>query len=285
MITIIERAYAKINLTLDVRNKRADGYHEIESVMQTVSLHDDIYIRIGTGNPWELTCTDEQIPTDCSNHAWKAAEVFFRAMESDPDGLDISITKRIPSQAGMGGGSADAAAVLRALNGHYGKPFSDSELAKLAEQVGSDVPFCVLGGTKVARGRGEILECLPPMPPCWIVICKPDFSCSTPALYRQIDETVIAHRPNFSAMYAAMEIQDLRKIGENLCNVFDALAETKHPEIEQFKETAISNGALGAQMTGSGSALFAIFDSQEKAQRILQELQKDYEAVFICNPV
>ena len=140
MTTLYEGAFAKLNLTLDVLGKREDGYHDLSSVMQTVSIRDDVEIDVGTGKPWALRCSMEGIPTDEHNLAWKAARVFFENHRVDPDGIEIRILKRIPSQAGMGGGSADAAAVLRALNKHYGEPFSIYALAELGSLVGSDVP-------------------------------------------------------------------------------------------------------------------------------------------------
>ena len=158
MTTLYEGAFAKLNLTLDVLGKRDDGYHDLKSVMQTVSVRDDIEIDIGTGKPWVLKCDKEGIPTDERNLAWKAAKLYLDTVNKDPDGLEIRITKRIPSQAGMGGGSADAAAVLRALNEHYGNPLSILALAELGAQVGSDVPFCVVCGTAMAEGRGERLR-------------------------------------------------------------------------------------------------------------------------------
>ena len=173
MTTLYEGAFAKLNLTLDVLGKRPDGYHDLKSVMQTISVRDDIEIDVGTGEPWRLLCDKEGIPTDETNLAWKAAKVFFDAVKKDPEGLEIRIVKRIPSGAGLGGGSADAAAVLRALNRHYGHPFSVGALAELGAQVGSDVPFCTLCGTAMVEGRGEKLRKLPDMPDCVFVVCKP----------------------------------------------------------------------------------------------------------------
>ena len=158
MTTLYEGAFAKLNLTLDVLGKREDGYHDLQSVMQTISIRDDIEIDVGTGKPWKLLCSDESIPADETNLAWKAAKVYCETMHKDPEGLEIRITKRIPSGAGMGGGSADAAAVLRALNRHYGNPLSVFALAELGAQVGSDVPFCTLCGTAMVEGRGERLR-------------------------------------------------------------------------------------------------------------------------------
>ena len=204
MVTLYEGAYAKLNLTLDVLGKRPDGYHDLKSVMQAISVRDDVEIDLGTGKPWALSCTMEGIPCDERNLAWKAAKVFFDRVKKDPGGLEIRITKRIPTEAGLGGGSADAAAVLRALNDHYGKPLSIGALAELGAEVGSDVPFCVICGTAMVEGRGEKLRRLPDMPDCVFVICKPDFSVSTPALYKKIDEVEIPHRPNHQAMESIM---------------------------------------------------------------------------------
>ena len=150
MITLFEPAYAKVNLTLDVLGKRDDGYHELQSIMQGISLRDDIEIDVGTGKPWKLLCSAEGIPCDERNLAWKAAKIYCDTMKKDPDGLEIRILKRIPNEAGLGGGSADAAAVLRALNRHYGEPLSILALAELGAQVGSDVP----------GERGRLSSCL-----------------------------------------------------------------------------------------------------------------------------
>ena len=195
MTTLYEAAFAKLNLTLDVLGKREDGYHDLQSVMQAISIRDDIEIDVGTGKPWKLQCTAEGIPTDEKNLAWKAAKVFCEALKKDPDGLEIRITKRIPSGAGLGGGSADAAAVLRALNRYYEEPLSVMALAELGAEIGSDVPFCVLCGTAMVEGRGERLRKLPDMPECVFVVCKPDFSVSTPELYQRIDTVVRIIRP------------------------------------------------------------------------------------------
>ena len=285
MTTLYEGAFAKLNLTLDVLGKREDGYHNLRSVMQTVSIRDDVEIDIGTGKPWVLKCDKEGIPTDGSNLAWKAAETYLDAMGKDPDGLEIRITKRIPSQAGLGGGSADAAAVLRALNRHYGEPLSILALAELGAQVGSDVPFCTLCGTAMVEGRGERLRKLPDMPDCFFVICKPDFSASTPELYRKLDETAIARRPDNQAMESALLAGDLGRVAENLCNVFDPVVTAEHLELNYIKSICNSYGSLGQQMTGSGSAVFAILPSFEYAAVVCNMLRDNYPQIYIAKPV
>lgn len=285
METLYEGAYAKVNLTLDVLDKREDGYHDLKSVMQTLSIRDDIEIDVGTGKPWKLLCSKEGIPTDERNLAWKAAKVYCDAMNKDPNGLEIRITKRIPVEAGMGGGSADAAAVLRALNDYYGNPLSILALAELGAQVGSDVPFCVVGGTAMVEGKGEKLRKLPDMPDCIFVVCKPDFSVSTPALYKKIDEVTIPKRPDHQTMESALLAGDLEKVSHNLYNVFDPVVTEEHLELNYIKSLFHQYGAVGYQMTGSGSAVYAIVSEFEVAAVICNMLQSNYPNVFIGKPV
>lgn len=285
MTTLYESAYAKLNLTLDILGKREDGYHDLKSVMQTVSLCDDIEIDVGTGKPWCLSCGKDGIPCDERNLAWKAAKVYCEAVGKDPNGLAIRITKRIPSQAGMGGGSADAAAVLRALNAQDGYPLSLDALADLGARVGSDVPFCVVGGTCMCEGRGEKLRKLPDMPQCSIVVCKPGFPVSTPELFRQIDHEQITRRPDQTAMEAALTAGDLEQVARYVFNVFDPVVAKDHPELDHIKSVCQHNGALTVQMTGSGSAVFAVVNSRELAEEISNKLKDTYSEVFICKPV
>ena len=285
MTTLYEGAFAKLNLTLDVLGKREDGYHDLQSVMQTISIRDDVEIDVGTGKPWRLLCSVEGIPTDEGNLAWKAAKIYCDAMKKDPDGLEIRILKRIPSGAGLGGGSADAAAVLRALNRHYGEPLSVLALAELGAQVGSDVPFCVIGGTAMVEGRGERLRKLPDIPDCIFVVCKPDFSVSTPELYQKIDTVAIAHRPDNQAMESALLAGDLGRVAENVYNVFDPVVTSEHLELNYIKSICNSYGALNQQMTGSGSAVFAILPDFEFAAVVCNMLKENYPNIFIAKPV
>lgn len=285
MTTLYEGAFAKLNLTLDVLGKREDGYHDIKSVMQTISIRDDVEIDVGTGKPWTLECSKEGIPTDERNLAWKAAQVYCQAMKKEPDGIAIRIKKRIPSGAGMGGGSADAAAVLRALNKHYGNPLSILALAELGAQVGSDVPFCVLCGTAMCEGRGERLRKLPDMPDCVFVVCKPEFSVSTPELYQKIDQVAIPKHPDHAAMESALLAGDVAKIADLIYNVFDPVVTAEHLEINYIKSICNSYGALGMQMTGSGSAIYAIMPSFEYAAVVCNMLKDNYPNVFIAKPV
>lgn len=285
MTTLYEGAFAKINLTLDVLGKRPDGYHDLKSVMQTISIRDDIEIDVDTGKDWVLSCTDETVPCDEKNLAWKAAKVFFESAKIEPNGIAIRITKRIPKEAGLGGGSADAAAVLRALNKHYGNPFSILALAEIGALVGSDVPFCTLCGTAMVEGRGERLRKLPDMPDCVIVVCKPSFSVSTPDLYKKLDETAIAKHPDNQAMESALLAGDLGKVAENLYNVFDPVVTADNLELNYIKSIFNSYGSLGQIMTGSGSAVFGIMPNFEYAAVVCNMLRDNYPNVFIAKPV
>ena len=285
MTTLYEGAFAKINLTLDVLGKRPDGYHDLKSVMQTISIRDDVEIDVDTGKPWALHCDLEGIPTDERNLAWKAAKVFYEQTKLQTTGIEICITKRIPVEAGLGGGSADAGAVLRALNRHYGEPLSILALAELGSLVGSDVPFCTLCGTALVEGRGERLQKLPDMPDCCFVVCKPEFSVSTPELYKKIDEVEIPKRPDHKAMESALLAGDLGKIAENIYNVFDPVVTQDHLELNYIKSIFNSYGSVAQQMTGSGSAVFAIVPEFEFAAVICNMLKDNYPHVYIAKPV
>ena len=283
MITLREPAYAKLNLTLDILSKRDDGYHEIESIMQQITLCDDVEIDVETGEDWRLECNWEDIPTNSDNLAWKAAGVFYQSIGKDPQGITIRITKRIPMEAGLAGGSADAAAVLRALNRHEGEPYTVWDLARLGAKVGSDVPFCVLGGTALAKGRGEKVSQLLPMPQCFYCIVKPEFSVSTPELYGRWDGETSHYHPDNSGMGRALDQQDLMHVAGFLGNAFEPLVAAEHPEINEIKEVMTDCGALGCAMTGSGSAVFGVFDAFDMAAMASMKLMEKYKTYLSRN--
>ena len=302
MEIITESAFAKINLTLDVLGRREDGYHDIRSIMQTISLRDDVVINADTGAPWAVHCyrevledpkaeqsevrlETEGLPQDADNLAWKAAEAFFSRTGKQTSGLEIFINKRIPTEAGLGGGSADAAAVLRGLNRHYGEPLSVAALCETGEAVGSDVPFCVLCGTALVEGRGELLTQIHGVPQFYVVVCKPDFSVSTAELYRRLDEEFIEKRPDQRAMQANLQKGELLGIGGSLCNVFEPLVLKEHFDLNYIRSMMITYGAYGAQMTGSGSAVFGVYDSFEYASVACMMLKEKYPQVFLAQTV
>lgn len=274
-MTVKEKAYAKINISLDVVGRRPDGYHEMIMPMQTVSLCDELTIRF-EGDSIRARTNLRYVPCDDRNLAVRAAAAYLRAIGEEKQGLFLELDKRIPVGAGMGGGSADAAAVLRALNRAYGDRLSRGELHALADEIGSDVAFCLLGGTMLATGRGETLSPLPPLPLCKIVIVKPGFSISTPELFKKLDQAPIRIHPDTAGLLGALEQGDLQGVCRRLYNVFEDVDDRRMRTIRQIKGSLLDGGALGAVMTGTGSAVFGLFDDAEAAARCSAAMRKDY---------
>ncbi len=275
------RAYAKINLSLDVTGRREDGYHTLRTVLQGISLCDEVELSDSEGGI-SVSCDEGDVPCGPGNTVWKAAIAFFRSSGIRGRGVRFRIWKRIPRQAGLGGGSADAAAALRLLNRRFHTAFSPGQLQKIGLQAGADVPFCVLGGTALAEGIGEVLTPLSPLPDCWIVICKPPTGISTREAYLAFDR-VGKHSNAFTeSMEKAVRGGSLEKIGESLENAFETVLFL--PEVRKIKRDMISLGALGSCMTGSGSAVFGLFDSKAAAFRCLQFLKENYPDSFLCRP-
>ena len=259
MSGVTVQARAKLNLSLDVLGKRPDGYHELRMVMQSSGLSDDVYVELREDGSFLAETNRRYIPSGEKNEAVKAARAFFSAAGLSL-GAYIRIEKRIPVCAGLGGGSADAAAVLRALNALTGANFGAERLREIAAQVGSDVPFCVEGGTALVTGRGETVEELPALPDCGIVICMPHFTCSTPELFGRIDSRDSACRPDTPGLLSALEAGDLAGVSRRMYNVFeDVLDRRSGRAVTEIKGSLLDSGALGAVMSGSGSAVFGIF--------------------------
>lgn len=280
------RAYAKLNLSLDVLGRRPDGYHDMRMVMQTVGLTDTLRLETGTGRPLSMESSLGFLPADEHNLAAAAALRLCREVGADPSGLSIRLDKTIPVCAGLAGGSADAAAVLRGLNGLMGLGLTGERLEEIGALVGSDVPYCVRGGTALAEGRGELLTDLSPLPPCWVVLCKPAFSVSTPELFRTLDGCRIRRRPDTAGLLAALEEGDLTGVARRMYNVFeDALPPRRSQEIEAIKLTLIHHGALGASMSGTGPTVFGLFDRQEGARRAFGALREQYRETFLTETV
>lgn len=280
------QAFAKLNLTLDILGKREDGYHDLRMVMQSITLADTLTLEENRGEGLRVSANLRFLPTGEKNLAAAAALRFWEALGREPEDLDIRIEKRIPVCAGMAGGSSDAAAVLRALNQRAGAPFSPKELARLGERVGSDVPYCVLGGTALAEGRGEVLTPLPPLPRCWVVACKPDFPISTPELFAQADRVKLRRRPDTAGLVAALEAGDLGGVARRMYNVFeDVLPARLYTRVAEIKNILIQCGALGANMSGSGPTAFGLFDRLEAAQEARACLAQRYRDTFLCETV
>lgn len=280
------QAFAKLNLTLDILGKREDGYHDLRMVMQSITLADTLTLEENQGEGLRVSANLRFLPTGEKNLAAAAALRFWEALGREQEDLDIRIEKRIPVCAGMAGGSSDAAAVLRALNQRAGDPFSQKELARLGERVGSDVPYCVLGGTALAEGRGEVLTPLPPLPRCWVVACKPDFPISTPELFAQADRVKLRRRPDTAGLVAALEVGDLGGVARRMYNVFeDVLPARLYTRVAEIKNILIQCGALGANMSGSGPTAFGLFDRLEAAQEARACLAQRYRDTFLCETV
>lgn len=282
MKNITEKAYAKINISLDVTGKRPDGYHEMLMVMQSVTLCDEVSISLTDNAKSRAECNLHFVPGDERNLAVRAANLFFEHVGIKNTGAHIVIKKNIPVGAGMAGGSTDAAAVLRSLNKLTDARLSSDELHGLASGIGSDVAFCIAGGTQLASGRGDALSYLPPLPDCSIVICKPDFSISTPELFRKLDSVKLRCHPDTAGICAALENGDLGGIVRRMYNVFEDVPDRRRAAISEIKSAMLDNGALGSIMTGTGSAVFGIFDDDDTARRACDRLRHDYEHCFLA---
>lgn len=279
----LARSFAKINLTLDVLGKRDDGYHNVEMVMQSVSLFDFI-IAEKCAYGITLSTNLKYLPTNEKNIAYKAAQLFFE-YTGIKSGIRINIHKNIPVSAGLAGGSGNCAATLCIMNKLFNANLSVDELCALGAKCGADVPYCIYSQTMLASGIGEVLTPLPKMPNCTILLVKPNINISTAAVYEKIDSAPCEHRPDTNAMVEALKNEDIHKIADNLCNVMESVTEVTHPVIHGIKEKLLKNGALGAVMSGSGPTVFGIFDDFEKAKRSYDSFALQFRDTFLANTV
>lgn len=280
-------APAKINLSLDITGIQENGYHTVDMVMQSVSLCDVIRMELDMSGEILLSCSKPQIPVTGKNTAYRAAQLFLD-VTGLPFGVKIHIEKNIPDQAGMGGGSADAAAVLRGMNALCGEamgelPLNTADILYIGMRIGADVPFCVLNGTKRCQGIGEILLPLAPLENCSILIIKPPVGISTPEAYHSCDCV-----PDFGVRYTpqmvkALESRSLTAVTGALGNRFeDAL---QLPQVVKIKELLLDAGASGALMTGSGSAVYGIFENEEHAQNVKASFGDQFGETFLVHPI
>ena len=280
------QAHAKLNLTLDVLGRRPDGYHDLRMVMQSVELADTLDLTWNDSGQLRVRTNLHFLPSNEKNLAAQAALHWWEARGRPTQGLDIAIDKKIPVCAGLAGGSSDAAAILRALNDMEDTPLPPERVAEIGGLVGSDVPYCVLGGTALAEGRGEILTPLPPLPRCWVVLCKPEFSISTPALFARIDSVKLRCRPDTQGVIAALEAEDLAGVARRMYNVFEnALPERQRSRVNDIKNALIQCGALGASMSGSGPTAFGLFDTETAAREAGERLLDLCKDVFVTQTV
>ncbi len=278
--SVTEKAYAKINLYLDVVGRREDGYHNIESVMQTVSLYDTVRVSLTEEEGISMTCTDGGLLCDEKNLCIKAARAFVAA-SGVKSGIFIELEKRIPMQAGLGGGSADAAAVLRALNSLFDDFFTAEELRNIAKRIGADVPFCIVGGTCLAEGIGEILTPLRSVEGLHIVITMGEGASSTPEAYKAIDSKPAAKKASIKAILRAIDALDLPCIISGLYNRFEDVI----GGIDEAKSILKKSGAQGVLMSGSGTAVFGVFADKEQAKNASLLLKKARKEAFLCQAV
>jgi 4-diphosphocytidyl-2-C-methyl-D-erythritol kinase len=280
------RAYAKINLGLDVTGTRENGYHEVRMIMQTVDLYDEIFLEKSDGR--EIICENsrEDLPEDDGNLAVRAASLLIKQFDI-PSGVKIRLKKNIPVAAGMAGGSSDAAAVLAGMNGLFGLNLSDEELARTAVRIGADVPYCLFGGTALAEGIGEILTPLPDLPDCPLVVAKPSVSISTKYVYQNLASEGMKH-PDIDGMKNAVRRGDMPAVTERLGNVLESVSISAFPVIREVKDTMMEQGAKGALMSGSGPTVFGIFPDEaaaERAAEVLRRGRSDLEIVSVTQPV
>ncbi len=285
MMETFEKAYAKLNISLDVLGLLPNGYHEMSMVMQSVSLWDDVYVELNDSGLISGESNAPFLPWDDGNIAVRAAKAFFKAAGMDSAGAHIRLVKRIPTCAGMGGGSSDGAAVLRALNRLCGDKFTRAELERISESVGSDIAFCVAGGTQLATGTGTTLRDIEPMPECTIVVCKPSFAIRTPELFRQIDSRRSRLHPDTAGILEALGRGELEAVARRMYNVFEDVLPRSCGDIARLKSLLLDAGALGSVMTGTGSALFGVFDDEALAEKALAEIKKECPEAWLTKPI
>ena len=276
MKKVEEKAYAKINLVLNIGDLRPDGYHDIQTIMQSLELHDDVTVEQTGGTGITVTASVDTIPTDESNLAAKAVKAFAAKTGVPADGLSIHIEKRIPVAAGLGGGSSDAAATLRALNVLYETNLSVDELAEIGIEVGSDVPFCVHGGCAYVEGKGDMVVPTTPMPQCIIVIGKPDLAISTEKMYQRFDQAELPQRADHTPeIMLGLRWENLKAVAESVGNAIEqVLMKNERNTVDMMKEVMNQFGTLGTAMTGSGPAVFGIFDNELYARVASETLRQ-----------
>jgi 4-diphosphocytidyl-2-C-methyl-D-erythritol kinase len=278
VLKLLVKAPAKINLALDVLHKRPDGYHEVEMIMTTIDLADRVELTLLNQDQIHILSHNRYVPDDQRNLAYQAAQLLKSRFDVKK-GVLISIEKTIPVAAGLAGGSSDAAATLRGLNKLWGLGLSLAELAEIGSEIGSDVSFCVYGGTALATGRGENITGLPAPPTCWVILAKPFIGVSTAEVYRRLDLNGITH-PNISEMIAAINSHDYSKVCQNVGNVLEDVTLKLHPEVAQIKEQMKRFGADAVLMSGSGPTVFGIVQHDSRMHRIYNGLRGFCDQVF-----
>lgn len=271
--TLTLKALAKINLGLDVLGKRDNGYHDVRMVMQTIYLYDNVTLTKTEEPGIQLETNLSYLPVDENNIAYKAAKMLIDEFQIQ-GGVHIKLDKHIPVAAGMAGGSSNAAAVLVGMNRLWGLGLSQKELMERGVALGADVPYCVMRGTVLAEGIGEILSPLPPLPKCYVLIAKPAISVSTKMVYETLDAKEIVEHPDIDGILEGLENQDIKKIASSMGNVLESVTIEQYPVIEVIKDAMKEAGALNAMMSGSGPTVFGIFEDRKVAKEAQQKLKE-----------
>ena len=267
---------AKINLTLDILGKRPDGYHEVAMVMQSIGLSDTVEME-KTDGPIELTINVPWLKADEKNLAWRAAALIKEEYKL-AGGVRMKLTKRIPVAAGLAGGSTDAAAVLRGMKELYALDISEERLCELGARLGSDIPFCLLGGTMLSTGRGEVLKRLPDLPATWVVLAKPRISVSTAWAYQNYDAQGAKEHPDNERIQQEIARGDRKAVAGLLCNVLESVTIKKYDVISQYKQMMLQQGAMASMMSGSGPTVFGLAERKETADRIAAYMREHTDA-------
>ena len=279
-------AYAKINLTLDVTGKRPNGYHDVCMVMQSIGIHDIVTVQTETGaEDIALTISHGDLPTDSSNLAYRAAQLFLQRTNKQSDGIRIHIEKHNPIAAGLAGGSTDAAAVLVLLNDLYQTGLTQEQLMEMGLALGADVPFCIAGGTMLAEGIGEVLTPLPHAPQAFVVLCKPPFAVSTREVYQEIDSVPLTQRPDTEGMKQALENGDYQGVCGRLMNVMETVTATKRHQIGEIRAVLRENGADATLMSGSGPTVYGLFSDRTAADAAATVLARRFSETFLTETV
>lgn len=277
------KAYAKINIALDVVGKRDDGYHLLKMIMQTIDLYDIIELE-KCDSGINLKCNKHYVPTDNKNLAYKAAKLFMETY-SIASGVNINIIKNIPVSAGLAGGSTDAAAVIKLMNKLFNINAADDELEKIALKIGADVPYCINGGTALCEGIGEKITKLKPFKDKIVVLVKPPFGVSTKEVYKAFDLSKVVFHPKTNDIIKAMENDDVHFVANNMRNLLENVTLKKHKVISNIKAEMNENGAISSMMSGSGPTVFAFFDDMFKAQNCYDEMKKKFKDVYITRTI
>jgi len=279
------KSYSKINLTLNILGKRRDGYHDLETIMQSINLTDRIFIK-EEKEGIKIKCSHPLVPTDTQSLTYRSAEKILSRYRIKK-GVKIEIDKKIPLASGMAGGSANSASILVGINKLFALSLSNKDLSEIGEELGMDVPFCIQNGTALAYHRGEKVTPLPPInPPLWIILINPGFEIPTKWAYNNFDLSLInKEKNNTRAILKALKEGGLEGIANNLFNSFEGLIIKKYPEIGNIKDRLIKEGALGALMSGSGPTVFGIAQNKEQALKIYEKLKLEYKSIWAVHTI